>query len=316
MANRSHFNSGHRMMNRMRREGITHTSEREVEVPEETVHHVLSGMDCLEVLEQIPDESVQLIICDPPYNLDLADWDRHSDYVEWALSWLEACVRVLARTGSLVLFGGLQYQNEQTGDLQALMYAIRNRLPLRLVNLIIWHYRNGMSAHRFFANRHEEIAWYTRTRKYTFNLDAVRIPFAPEVKRAYLRDKRLNPESVEKGKNPTNVWDIPRLNGNATERVGHPTQKPAALIERIVRALSNPGDLILDFFAGSGVAAAVAMREARHSIVADRDPELGRYLEALRRKIVGDPAINARIEADRCLAFPPAPGQPGDRQEH
>jgi len=286
MPNRSHFNSAHRMMNRLRREGRAHSSERAETRPETTHHAVLAGTDCLELLGQIPDASIQLIVCDPPYNLALADWDRRTDYVDWALEWLRECRRVLAPSGNLTIFGGLQYQGERGGDLQELMVAIRRHLDFRLVNLIIWHYRNGMSAHRFFANRHEEIAWYARTRRYTFNLDAVRIPFPPEVERTYLRDKRLNPESVCKGKNPTNVWEIPRLNGNALERVGHPTQKPAALIDRVLRALSSPGDIVLDFFAGSGVSTALAIRHGRHSIAGDTDPELDDYLHRLMPRVV------------------------------
>jgi site-specific DNA-methyltransferase (adenine-specific) len=288
--NRSHFNSAHRTMNRLRREGRAHSSERRSETPEVTYHAVLPSTDCLELLGRVPDGSVQLIVCDPPYNLDIAEWDHRGDYVEWALAWLRECERVLAPSGNLVLFGGLQYQGAGGGDLQELMYAIRHHRGLRLVNLIIWHYRNGMSAHRFFANRHEEIAWYGRSRHYTFNLDAVRIPYAPDVERAYLRDPRLNPDTVRRGKNPTNVWDIPRLNANARERVGHPTQKPAALIERLVRALSNPGDLLLDFFAGSGVTGVVALQCGRHSILADRDPALREYHDRLRERIAPETA--------------------------
>ena len=132
---------------------------------------------------------------------------------------------------------------------------------MRLANLIIWNYPNGMSAHRFFANRHEEIAWFGKTDKYFFDLDAVREPFDEETKKMYLKDKRLRPESVEKGKNPTNVWRIPRLNGNSLERVGHPTQKPQALVQRLVRALSYPGSVVLDFFAGSGITTRVAIED-------------------------------------------------------
>ncbi|MFM7366891.1 MAG: DNA methyltransferase, partial [Sphaerospermopsis kisseleviana] len=107
----------------------------------------------------------------------------------------------------------------------------------------IWNYPNGMSAHRFFANRHEEIAWFAKTSKYYFDLDAVREPFDEATKIEYLKDKRLRPESVEKGRNPTNVWKIPRLNGNSKERVGHPTQKPRQLIQRIIRSLSYSGSV-------------------------------------------------------------------------
>src|SRR5207244_7481290 len=125
---------------------------------------------------------------------------------------------------------------------------------------------NGMGAQRFFATRHEEIAWFAKTLKYYFDLDAVRTKLDARTLDIYKRDKRLNPDNLDKGINPTNVWRIPRLNGNAKERVGHPTQKPKALIARIVRALSFPGSTVLDFFAGSGVTARVAIETGRHSI--------------------------------------------------
>ncbi|WP_147164636.1 site-specific DNA-methyltransferase, partial [Pararhodospirillum oryzae] len=117
--------------------------------------------------------------------------------------------------------------------------------------------------------------WY---KKYFFDLDAVREPYDEETKAAYLKDKRLNPESVEKGRNPTNVWRIGRLNGNSLERVGHPTQKPAAVIERLVRSLSYPGSTVLDFFSGSGVTARVAIQEGRNSICTDADPVFRDYM--------------------------------------
>ena len=149
---------------------------------------------------------------------------------------------------------------------------------MRLVNLIVWNYANGISAQRFFASRHEEIVWFGKTSGYYFDLDAVREPFDDAAKAAYRRDKRLRPESLELGKNPTNVWRVPRLSANSRERVGHPTQKPRALIQRIVRSMSWPGSIVLDFFAGSGITARVAIEEGRNSIVSDIDPALERYL--------------------------------------
>jgi site-specific DNA-methyltransferase (adenine-specific) len=179
-----------------------------------------------------------------------------------------------------VICGGLQYQGEAgSGDLLEILNFMRRASKMRLANLIIWYYKNGMSAHRFFANRHEEIAWFGKTDKYFFDLDAVRIPFDEETKIAYLKDKRLRPESIEKGKNPKNVWEIGRLNGNSVERVGHPTQKPRAIIQRIVRGLSYPGSVVLDFFAGSGITTRVAIEEGRHSIASDTDPILKKYLK-------------------------------------
>ena len=263
-------------MNALRKRNGQHASERAVTVGSvaETTHSVLN-LDCLDLLRQIPSGSIQLIICDPPYNLNLADWDNFPNYIEWAARWLQESERVLADTGSLAIFGGLQFQAEAgSGDLLEIMNYLRHYSKMRLVNLIVWHYANGMSAQRFFANRHEEIAWFAKTSNYIFDLDAVRIPFDEKTKAIYRRDKRLRPESIEKGKNPTNVWTLNRLNGNSLERVGHPTQKPVEVIRRLVKALSYSGARGLDFFAGSGVTARVCIEEGRNSISSDRAPEL------------------------------------------
>lgn len=281
MPNRSHFNAGHIGVNALRKSGREHSSRARVpaDAPDRTVHAVVN-LDCLELLSEIPDGSIQLIVCDPPYNIQLAEWDDRKDYAEWAALWLKESERVLAPAGNMAVFGGLQFQGEAgSGDLLTLVSHLRARGTMRLVNLIIWNYPNGMSAQRFFANRHEEIAWFAKTDKYYFDLDAVREPYDEETKRAYLKDKRLRADSVEKGRNPTNVWRLPRLNGNSKERVGHPTQKPRAVIRRLVRALSYPGSTVLDFFAGSGVTARVAVEEGRNSISSDNSPALQTYLE-------------------------------------
>lgn len=267
-------------MNALKKAGEKHSSEAAVsfEVPSKT-RHVVGVSDCLDTLAAIPDNSIQLIVCDPPYNIQLADWDSHANYLDWAKDWLREAERVLSPSGSIAIFGGLQYQNEAgSGDLLSLISHLRQNSAMLLANLIIWNYPNGMSAHRFFANRHEEVAWFAKSKKYFFDLDAVREPYDEETKKAYMKDKRLNPESVEKGRNPTNVWRMPRLNGNSKERVGHPTQKPAVVIERLVRALSYPGSTVLDFFAGSGVTTRVAIQEGRNSISFDRDPIFEEYL--------------------------------------
>ncbi len=276
-------------MNALRKRGLLHASERmpSSELPRHTIHSVVVG-DCRELLARLPDGSVQLIVCDPPYNIKLASWDAHDDYLAWASGWLREAERVLVDSGNLVIFGGLQYQAEAgSGDLLTLLMDMRRNSAMRLVNLIVWNYPNGMSAHRFFASRHEEIAWFAKTARYHFDLDAVREAYDETTKAAYKRDKRLRPESIDKGRNPTNVWQMPRLNGNACERVGHPTQKPRAVIRRLVRALSYPGSVVLDFFAGSGVTTRVAIEEGRHSIACDIDPELRRYLARQLEGIAG-----------------------------
>ena len=94
----------------------------------------------------------------------------------------------------------------------------------------------------------------------------------------YKKDKRLNVDNLEKGKNPTNVWEIGRLNANSKERVGHPTQKPKEIIRRLIKSLTQEGGLVLDFFAGSGVTGVVAIEENRSAILGDIDPMTKKYL--------------------------------------
>jgi site-specific DNA-methyltransferase (adenine-specific) len=280
MTNRSHANTGFLGMNVLKKEGKQHSSMTGLEQSsiDETKHLVIID-DCLQTLSKIPDNAIQLIVCDPPYNIQMAEWDKHTHYLKWASQWLSEAERVLSPTGNLAIFGGLQYQSEAgTGDLLNILSHLREKSDMLLVNLIIWHYPNGMSAERFFANRHEEIAWFAKSKQYYFDLDSVREPYDENTQKAYLKDKRLRAESVKKGRNPTNVWKMSRLNGNSKERVGHPTQKPRAVIKRLIKALSYTGSTVLDFFAGSGVTSRVAIEENRHSIASDVDPILSDYL--------------------------------------
>jgi len=311
MSNRSHRNSGHRSMNLLRRKGLPHSSAAKIDVtPPNESYHVAATSDCLELLHRIPDNSIQLIVCDPPYNINVAEWDVRRNYVDWAGQWLNEVRRVLKPSGNLALFGGLQYQAEAgSGDLLGLMAWLREHSSMLLANLIIWNYPNGMSAHRFFASRHEEIAWFAKTSKYYFDLDAVRRKLEPKTLDAYKRDKRLNPQNLDKGVNPTNVWRMPRLNGNSKERVGHPTQKPKVLIERLVRSLSYPGSTVLDFFAGSGVTARVAIESGRNSITSDVDQQFPNYLQLHLRQMEEAADLLQRqkyrfIKLDECQMHP------------
>jgi DNA modification methylase len=268
-------------MNLLRKNGMSHSSARAAQAPTAApTSHIIAVGDCLATLRKIPSQSIQLVICDPPYNINVAAWDDVADYVDWAGQWLAEVERVLAPSGNFVLFGGLQYQSEAgSGDLLSLMGWMRRHSRMLLANLIIWNYPNGMGAQRFFANRHEEIAWFAKTPKYYFDLDAVRTKLDARTLEIYKRDKRLNPGNLDKGINPTNVWKIPRLNGNSKERVGHPTQKPKELIARIVRSLSFPESTVLDFFAGSGVTSRVAIETRRHSISSDVDDAFPGYFK-------------------------------------
>ena len=297
-------------MNVLKKSGKIHASlaEQPVHNTPKTYHAVFQS-DCLDLLKTLPDESVQLIVCDPPYNILMAEWDEYDDYLAWANEWMQEAKRVLAKSGNFAIFGGLQYQGEEgSGDLLSLIHKVRMTKLFNMVNLIIWNYPNGMGAQRFFANRHEELVWFTKTKKYYFDLDSVREPYDEATKKVYLKDKRLRPESIEKGRNPTNVWKIGRLNGNSKERVGHPTQKPKAIIERIVKSMSHEGSVVLDFFAGSGVTSRVAIELNRHSISVDKDDSLTSYFESHM--------VNAKKRGDLKLSKPHKILYKSDLAEH
>lgn len=274
--NKSHSNSGLMSLNKMNSNNIKHRTSVDFNIPD-TTNCILFVEDCIEMLKRLPNESVQLILIDPPYNLDLATWDTYENYIEWAAKWLDEAYRILSKSGNMVIFGGTQFQDVKSGDLIEIIYHCRHKTKFRLVNTIIWYYKNGMSAHRYFANRHEEVIWLTKTDKYYFDLDSVRVKYSEKDLELALKDKRLNPENVRKGKNPTNVWEIGRLNGNSLERVGHPTQKPLEIIRRLVKALSYPDSIVLDFFAGSGTTGRVCIEEKRNCILSDKDNELKAY---------------------------------------
>lgn len=269
--NKSHHNHALMSLNKMRKDKtLKNKTAADFEAPDKSTI-CLQIMDCYDFLKQIPDNSVQLICIDPPYNLELAGWDTYENYIEWAAKWIDEAYRVLSESGNMVIFGGIQFRDVKSGDLIDIVQYVRHHTKFKLINTIIWYYKNGMSAHRYFANRHEEIIWLVKSKNYYFDLDSVRVPYSKEQLALALKDKRLNPENTKKGKNPTNVWEIGRLNGNSKERVGHPTQKPVKIIERIVDSLSYPGSVVLDFFAGSGTTGRVCIDRKRNCLMCDSD---------------------------------------------
>lgn len=269
--NKSHNNHALMSLNKTRKDCLLKQETATKYIFPEKPYVCLNIMDCCDFLKQIPDNSIQLVCIDPPYNLSLADWDSYDNYIAWASKWLNEAYRVLSDSGSMVIFGGIQFRDVKSGDLIDIIQYIRHNTKFKLINTIIWYYKNGMSAHRYFANRHEEIIILAKTNNYYFDLDAVRIPYTAEQLKIALKDKRLNPENTRKGKNPTNVWEIGRLNGNSKERVGHPTQKPVEIVERFVKALAYPGSIVLDFFAGSGTVGRACILNGRHCLMCDND---------------------------------------------
>jgi len=217
------------------------------------IGQIIQG-DVLEVLPQWPEGCVDLVFADPPFNIGYA-YDKYRDdlpppqYLKWTRRWIDQCLRVLKPTGTLWVAIGDEY----AAEIRVLM---RRRATLR--NWVIWRYTFGQSCKGKFNRSHTHLFYFVKDKKaFTFNADAVRVPSDRQLK---YDDKRANP----KGKLPDDVWTFSRVCGTFKERVGwHPCQMPVALLERIIRACTNPGDVVLDPFAGSGTTLVAASRLGR-----------------------------------------------------
>ncbi|MBE7636051.1 site-specific DNA-methyltransferase [Sneathiella sp. P13V-1] len=235
---------------------------------EATDHKLLCG-DALSLLAEEASESVDLIIADPPYNLgknygNNIDLKERAEYQTFTRAWLEEARRILKPGGSLFCFMGVKF-------IARLYVTLEEELELTPQGWITWHYTQGIGRKRGFSPRHEDILWFSKGEEATFNLDDVRIP------QKYYR-KRNNMA----GANPGDVWQFSHVHYCAAERQPHPTQKPEALIERIIMAASNAGDVVLDPFMGSGTTNRVAKILGRHSIGFDINPD---YLEMSKTRL-------------------------------
>ncbi|MCX7741043.1 MAG: site-specific DNA-methyltransferase, partial [Meiothermus sp.] len=143
-------------------------------------------------------------------------------------------------------------------------------------NEIIWAYDYGGRSRRRWPAKHDTILWYAKNpHQYTFNYEAIdRIP--------YLAPKVVGPQKAAQGKTPTDVWWMTIVPTSSREKTGYPTQKPLRLLERIVRVHSNPGEVVLDFFAGSGTTGEAAARNGRGFVLVDENPEA---VEVMRRRL-------------------------------
>lgn len=240
--------------------------------------------DCIEGLRALPDGCAQLVIADPPYNLGPSfgieqEWRRSAEWLPWCETWLKECVRILDNHGQIFVFGIHHY----IGFVQALLY----QLDLEYRRMIIWHYENGWSrAQRTLATHFEPILWFSKSNHYTFH----------EIREPYKSTERLRHPIIKNGRvwtpNPAgrlagDVWRFSTLAGRrfADERVDHPTQKPLALIDRMIQHFSSEGDLVVIPFAGSGTECVSAKRNGRRFWAAEIKSE---YVEIIRTRL-GEP---------------------------
>ncbi len=226
-----------------------------------------------EEMKEVPDETVDLIVTSPPYNIDIqygnktekgkitaskavkySDKMAESEYREMLCSVFAECKRVLKKNGSIWINIKNRYNN---GEILTPFWIQDYFSEFTLKNLIVWNFDWGGSTNKRFAPRYEFVFWFTKDKNdYTFNLADVSIPavnYRPDRYKSQL-------------KNPSDVWKIPMVSGNFLERTGHPAQYPEKLIERIVLAGTNKDEVVLDPFMGSGTTAVVAKKLGRKFI--------------------------------------------------
>lgn len=225
-----------------------------------TVNYTIGDSNIL--LKEIPDGSIDLVVADPNYGVGKYE----GDHLE--LSWLTEIYRALKKTGSFYVFGSVWYMPFIEVEAIRLGFILRNEL--------VWYYENAMARQTDnFQMQYDPIAYFTKSQEFTFNLDDIREPYKSTDRVKYPVKKgnyvwTPNPLGRKRG----NVLDIPALCGAnyAEERTSHPTQKPEKVIEVLVRASSNPNDLVLDPFLGSGTTLIVCRKLGRNAIGYEINP--------------------------------------------
>lgn len=227
--------------------------------------------DSIKVMTDMKENSVDLIVADPPYNVG-KDYGNNSDkqgkdeYLKFSKNWMTEATRILKSTGTLYVFGGQKYI--------AYLYMILEKMGLENNGWVVWHYTQGAGRTKGYSSRHDDILIFTKSKNYTFNLDNIRIP-----------QKYYRKANNMRGANPGNVWSLPHVHYSEKDRTIHPTQKPHALYERMILASSNKGDLVLDPFAGSGSALVVSKMTGRNFIGIEIEPK---YVDLCNAELTKD----------------------------
>lgn len=226
--------------------------------------------DAIEEMKKIPDNSIHLIVTDPPYNLNKdygnnTDNLEFNDYLEFSRQWLKEAKRVLTDNGSIYVFMGMKY-------ISYIYSILEQELSMTFNSWITWYYTQGIGKTKGFSPRHDDILLFTKSpKKFVFNLDEIRIP-----------QKYYRSVNNMRGANPGNVWEFSHMHYCNKNRKKHPTQKPEGLFERMILASSNEGDMILDPFVGSGTALRVCQQTNRNGIGIDINPE---YIDMARDRL-------------------------------
>lgn len=253
--------------------------------------------DAFKSLSRLEAGSVQLVVTSPPYNIGKSYETRTS--LESYLKPYEAMAKnlytALADTGSICWQVGNYVESGEVFPLDIYFYSLMKDAGFRLRNRIIWHFRHGLHANKRFSGRYETLLWFSKTDRYTFNLDPVRVPALYPGKRKFKGPNKGEPSGNPKGKNPSDfwhdimledwesaIWDFPNVKANHPEKTDHPCQFPVELVERCVLALSNESDLVLDPFLGVGSTAVGSLRHGRRFLGYDLDST---YVEEARKRV-------------------------------
>ncbi len=233
----------------------------------------------------IPDDTVQLIVTSPPYNLgkDYENQVSIQEYLAVQKETIGELVRILHSAGSICWQVGNYVEKGEVFPLDIYYYPIFKELGLALRNRIVWHFGHGLHTQKRFSGRYETLLWFTKSDSYTFNLDPVRVPSKYPGKRHYKGPNKGKPSGNPNGKNPSDVWeivaqdwedgfwDIPNVKSNHPEKTDHPCQFPVELAERCVLALSNEDDWVFDPYAGVGSALIAAVKHNRRAMGSEKE---------------------------------------------
>ena len=236
-----------------------------MEVFEKDEHAIIWGDAIKALSSNIPDCSVDLIFADPPYNIGKKfsgrkdKWESKEAYLQWCCKWLELCIQKLKDTGSFYLMSATQ--NMPYFDIY-----LRNKV--HILSRIVWYYdSSGVQAKKYYGSLYEPILFCVKNKKkYTFNADDILVEAKTGAKSRLIDYRKPVPTLYNTKKVPGNVWEFPRVRYRMDEYENHPTQKPVALLERIIRASSNSGDIVLDPFSGTFTTSFVAKELGRKSI--------------------------------------------------
>jgi len=267
---------------------------------------VVACKDNLEFMRSLPAESMKLIVTSPPYNLGKEYETKKSldAYLEAQGETIKEAVRLIHKQGSICWQIGNYVEEGEVYPLDILLYPVFKKAGLQLRNRIIWSFGHGLHCQKRLSGRHESILWFTKTDDYTFNLDGVRVPSKYPNKKHFKGPNKGKLSGNPLGKNPSDVWEIPNVKANHVEKTDHPCQFPVGLVERLVLALSNEGDSVLDPYLGVGSSAIAALRNKRKAYGCDIVPE---YIELALERIRQLRSGTLRVRPMNKPVFEPPP---------